>query len=106
MTKANIEKLIDLERAHVDGSLADDQSLIDLGRLRQEFDMWDPQRLDRWAEEHKKRVEEAWKQVPPTHDVFPTGVAVGCTCGKPLWMVPPYPPCPVHGPSPTFKVTC
>jgi hypothetical protein len=29
-----------------------------------------------------------------------------CTCNKPIWMIPPYPPCPVHGEIPCMKMTC
>jgi DNA transposition AAA+ family ATPase len=54
MTKAQIERLIELERGQVDGSL-EDQDLIDLGRLRQQFETWEPAlrgRSDDWPGKH------------------------------------------------------
>lgn len=98
MKKVAIERLMALHVLYEQRLVLTAEQLEEYRRLWAEFQAWDPQRLDRWAEEHKKRVEEAWKQAPPPRDVLPADVAAGCTCGKPLWMVPPYPPCPVHGP--------
>jgi hypothetical protein len=87
MTKAQIERLIELERGQVDGSL-EDQDLIDLGRLRQEFETWQPALI---LKSHSPNQVGTY---PPK-----------CNCNEPWFGVQPR-WCPVHGLVSRVTVTC
>lgn len=111
MTKAKIERLIELEKIRTCDNL-DTLDAIELGRLRQEFETWTPEEekpapeapvLSNWETVHGS---PAWMPAPSTYPGVDGSPPILCTCSKPWWGVTPPPPCPVHGGSPRYTVTC
>lgn len=97
MTKARIARLIELETT-------DDLKIsgaIELGRLRQEFEMWEPEAATP-APANPIGVATSGHLIFPNANQSPPST---CTC-KPWCSTLPPPPCPVHGQASTLKVTC